>query len=81
MTETLETKIITELKKIANETRTCRFNISAFCVQTGPADMFKWAHICVHCDKERSRINAHKIYVKRRRAHFDRAMAQKLASN
>ncbi len=97
MTETcsearLETKIITELKDITKNNRTCDLNISDHCAETAPANMFRWKScICIPCERERSRLYAKKWnaanYIKRcnhlpripkGRAHCRRSMVIKL---
>ncbi len=69
---TLETKILTELREILKNNRTCNSNISLGCAETGPSSMFRWRTICIECERERARLYSKKWnaenYVKRCRS-------------
>ncbi len=72
MIGTLETKIITELRDILKNNRTCKSNISLGCAETGSSSMFRWRTICIECERERARLYSKKWnaenYVKRCRS-------------
>jgi len=57
-------EIMKELIDITALSRTCKLNLTAMCIETGPSTLFKHKKVCIPCSKQRI-INSWKEWRKR----------------